>query len=189
MATNTKDKQDILIKAGLFLASYFLIIRPLLKNFGVFSTQQEKQEEQENQKAQQEQQNLPAIQTNRNFNDLSLNALAKELYDSADRFAYDYPIIMRSYAYFAGFRHTDAIYFLKVFAQRNGITLYRWYVEKFQNSTNFVSVYNHKNLLDKYEKNYKKFGYTPSLFGDQSPDLLSEKAVSYVYLVASVKKG
>jgi hypothetical protein len=184
-----KEDKDLLIKIGLIVGGYFLILRPILSSLGLNKTQQEKEEEKDRDDSKKEQENIKVGPGNRTYSDLSLNALAKELYDSANRFAYDYPIIMRSYAYFSGLRNADALYFLKIFAQRNGMTLYQWYVEKFQNSTNFKSVYMYKSLLDKYEKNYKTFGYVPSLFGDQSFDALSEKAVSYAYLVAGIKKG
>lgn len=183
-----KKDQDLLIRIGLIIGGYFLIVRPILNMIGLNKTQQEKQVEQDVKDSKKEQENIKVEPGNRSFSDLSLNALAKELYDSADRFAYDYPIIMRSYAYFSGMRNRDALYFLKIFAQRNGMTLYQWYVEKFQNSTNFKSVFNYKSLLDKYEKNYKTLGYVANL-NDESFDTLSEKAMSYVYKVANVKKG
>lgn len=183
-----KDTQDLLIRVGVIVGAYFLIVKPLLETLNIIKTKQEKVESQDEINAQKEQANIKVPAGRRTYSDVSLNALAKEMYDSADKFAYDYPIIMRSYAYFSGFTNADALYFLQVFVKRNGLTLYQWYVDKFQNSTNFKSVYNYITELNKYEKNYAKFGYQKSLF-NQSFDVLSEKAVGYVYAVAKVNKG
>ena len=122
----------------------------------------------------------------------SFESLAKELYDATDSLFFDYPVIMRSFAYFAGFSNSDAVYFLKYFASTFGETLYQWQRNKFKNTNNFFTVDAFPAQYEKYKKNYSKFGYQMSLWdriGGASFDVLSEYAMSYVYIVAKITKS
>ena len=125
---------------------------------------------------------------NRGFSNASLETLANELYDSTDKFNFQYEIVMRSFAYFSRFTNSDALYFLKYFAQSKNITLYRWYVQKFVNTSNFKTVELYFPLLNKYMANYKRMGYKYSPL-DASFDTLADKCVGYVYTVAKIPKA
>lgn len=181
-----KDKVIIYALGG--IAAYYLIVKPILEKLNILKDAQERSVERDEQASLKKNKSIKVPTFNRGMSNASLETLANELYDSTDRFAYNYEIVMRSFAYFSRFTNSDALYFLRYFAQSKNITLYRWYVEKFVNTTNYKTVELYFPLLNKFMPNYKKMGYryTPL---DASFDTLADKCIGYVYTVAKIPKA
>lgn len=183
-----KQEQDKLLTYAIVgFAGYYLVIKPILVKLNILPDAQEKLVQLQNQQSVNEQAALRVPKGNRTYSNAALESLVNELYDSTNSFAYDYPIVMRSFAYFAGFTNADALYFLKTFAKNTGITLYQWQREKFANSVNYKTVDLFPAQLNKYKQNYRRFGWTFNLF-NASFDPLAESATSYVYVVAKIAK-
>ena len=124
----------------------------------------------------------------RGFSDASLQSLAKELYDSTDSFRFNYPIILRSWAYYKRMTNADAQTFLKIFSNNFGITVYQWYVDKFKNTWNFERITFYPVKYPKYFEIFKLMGYKTSML-NFTFDKLAEICTGYLYNVAKVPKG
>ena len=182
-----KEDQNLLIRAGVIVGGYFLIIKPLLEKLNLLPTKQEQQVSATEQKDLNQQKELRPIGL-RNYDDRSLTSLAKELYDSTNSFQYNYRIILRSWAYFGNMRNADAQKFLSIFAKNNGLTLYQWYIDKFKNAWNFERITNYPFVYPNYFKVFKQMGYDHTLL-NTSFDKLAEICVSWVYRIAKIPKG
>lgn len=182
-----KQKDDLIFWAVAGVAGYFLVIRPVLEKLNVVPDAAERAMERAESEDVRQQSNIRVPVGSRSFNNASLESLVKEMYDAADKFNYDYPILMRSFAYFARMTNADALYFLKQFATFTGKTLYQWYREKFANTANFRTVDMYLPQYNRYKNNYARYGYKLSLL-NASFDPLAEKAISYVYVVAKISK-
>lgn len=184
----TKQQRDnVIFWAVAGFAGYYLVVKPVLVKLNILPDAAERARERADIEDARQQATMRVPVGNRSFNNVSLNSLVKELWDSADKFAYDYPVIMRSFAYFSRMTNADAIYFLKQFATQNGVTLYQWYRDKFANAYNYKTVDLFISQYNRYKSNYSKFGYRLNLL-DASFDILAEKAISYVYIVAKITK-
>jgi len=170
------------------IAAYFLVVKPILEKIGILKDAQERSVAKDEKQRLVQNKNIKVPVYNRSMSNASLETLANELYDSTDRFTYNYETLMKCFAYFSRFTNSDALYFIKYFAQSKDITLYKWYVEKFVNTTNFKTVELYFPVLNKYMANYKKmnYKYTPL---DASFDTLADKCISYVYIVAKITKA
>lgn len=119
-----------------------------------------------------------------NYSDNDLKSIAVQLAGTTSGTFFDYENLAKLMAYFAGFRYVDAVKFLGLFASLNGYTLYKWWMDKFSNSTNLNAGYLFPEA-EKYSANYKTIGLsnydiTEGLDADQ----FVRVAISYPYKVA-----
>lgn len=184
----SKQNEKLIVYSVAGLAGYFFVLRPILVKLNILPDKQEANAAGDNLESLREQKTIFVPSTARTYTDSVLLSIINELYNATDNFKYDYEIAMRDIAYFSGFRNADALYFLKNFAIKKSMTLYQWYLKKFQNTTNFATVDWYPFVYEKYKANYANFGYTYSAFA-ASFDILFRKAVDYVYLVAKIEKN
>lgn len=185
MAQTDRTTERLLLVA----AGYFLVVRPILEKLNIVPDAQEQQSQQDTNRNLRTQQQLQVpAQAARTYQDQLLSSVAKLLYDSTDKIAYDYATVIKCLAYGSGMRNADALFFLKTFAQRNGQTLYQWYKDDFANASNFQTLDLYISTYNRYSKNYAAMGYRFN-WAKLSFDDLAEAAVNHIYRVAKIPLG
>lgn len=183
-----KSTEKLLLYGGVAVAGYFFVIRPILEKINIVPDQQERFLQRSDAAAVNEQARLRVPNAGRTYSDVTLQGIARQLFDSTNKFSFDYELVLKNMAFFSGFRNADAIFFLKAFASLNATTLYQWQRAKFANTNNFRTVDMYPATYLRYRANFQRMGYVLNPFTNASFDIITDISVNYVYTVAKISK-
>lgn len=190
---------NLIMKLVMAYGAYVFIAKPILIKLGIMDDATEQQQHQNDQAAANAQKDLinEAPVTTRNYTDPQLRGIAVAMRTATNsRWSYDYHLLFKELAYFAGFRKADARYFLGVFVDANGSSVYQWWVDKFEDAWNDTFDYyglvywqtgaggTGENI--DYRPHYAKYGVTEDNWRTFNYDRVVKAAITYLYNVAGV---
>lgn len=195
---------DIALKLGIPLLLYFLVIKPILEALNLLPDPTERAQNESDKEAQDDQEKLADsfnAADGHSHTQAQLDAAAVALRNSTtDWWGYNWDSLSSALTWIPGMRAADARYFLGTFVKKNGQTLYRWYVNKFQDAT-ILKAFDWDNVVWEnawggtgghadfdYSAYFNKMGINEDNANDFSWAEVVNKFISYVYSLAGITK-